>query len=535
MVNRLLFLFFIYILNPEPAICQLRVLGLFSDNMVLQREEPISIRGTAVPGEEVTVCLCTTVVSCHADKTGHWVVWLPAEKAGGPYELIIRTTQDTLFYKNVLVGDVWFASGQSNMEHPIEGWKWLPNSYIYRSEEELADSDYPEIRLFTVPKYPASEEVERMPEANWELCGPESLCSFSSTAWFFAKALHRKLGVPIGIINCSWAGTSIRAWESRDVLEKFRDSLNFTGTPYIPERSVVINAVRDNQQRRCRISIPQEGQIKNIRRLPATAWSPIDLFKIRPDVPEVIWLKKEIDIPERYAKETLVLSLGLLNRQSIVYFNGREIGEYMYPEPAVALVSRSCICPGKNEVIIRLAQPFGLPSVKGWKDLFSISTREKDFRTDLSDGWLATVQDTIPKPKAEYQNYPGALFNGMVYPCLSYPVKGVIWYQGENDVWQLHLYAEMFKSLILDWREKWKKKDLPFIYVQISLLPEIDPDASKPSYQLFREKQNVELPNTGMVYSLDIGDPYDVHPRNKKVIGERLAEQALQITFKKHF
>lgn len=236
---------------------------------------------------------------------------------------------------------------------------------------------------------------------------------------------------------------------------------------------------------------------------------------------------------DRYAKESLFLSLGLLNRQSIIYFNGREIGKYLYPEPAIALVPKFCIYPGKNELLVRLAQPFGPPSVKGDKSLFSISTRNMGFQADLSEGWSMTVQDSIPKPEAEYQNYPGALFNGMVHPCLEYNLKGIIWYQGENDVWKPELYAEMFKSLILDWRRKWKKKDLPFLYVQISLLPEIDPEAGEPPYQLFREKQHVALPNTGMVYSLDIGDPYDVHPRNKKVVGERLAEQALQIIYEK--
>ena len=149
----------------------------------------------------------------------------------------------------------------------------------------------------------------------------------------------------------------------------------------------------------------------------------------------------------------------------------------------------------------------------------------------MSEGWSITVQDSIPKPEAEYQNYPGALFNGMVHPCLEYNVKGVIWYQGENDVWKPELYAEMFRALILDWRKKWKKEDLPFLYVQISLLPEIDPEAGEPPYQLFREKQCVALPNTGMAYSLDIGDPYDVHPRNKKVVGKRLAEQAFRIVY----
>lgn len=529
-MNRLLFLFFIVIGYSEPTFCKLRVFGLFSDNMVLQRNEPILVQGEADPGDKVFVTFHNSTVSCRTNTDGRWAVKLPAEKAGGPYLFEVQTKQDRLDFKNVLVGDVWFASGQSNMEHPIEGWKWLPNSNIYRSEEELADSNYPEIRLFTVPKYPASETVDDVPEKEWKISNQENLRYFSSTAWFFAKALYKKLLVPIGIVNCSWAGTSIRTWESRKVLEKFKDSLNFTGTPPILDRGEVMEALHDNQQRRCLISIPRQGQVEKISSLPAIDWTPVDLDTVNSILSEVVWLKREIDIPESYAKEPLLLSLGLLNRQSLVFFNGREVGEYMYPEPAISLIPKSCIFPGKNDLLVRLAQPFGSPSVEGEKKLFSISTRDSGYKTALSGEWLMTIQDSIPKPKPEYQNYPGALFNGMVHPCLGYNIKGVIWYQGENDIWEPELYAELFKSLILDWRNQWKKKDMPFLYVQISLLP--GPDWGDASIQQsFREKQNVTLPNTGMVYSLDIGDPYDVHPRNKKAIGERLADQAFRIAY----
>lgn len=184
--------------------------------------------------------------------------------------------------------------------------------------------------------------------------------------WFFfnslvfAKALYKKLQVPVGIINCSWAGTSIKAWESKEVLNEFKDSLNFKGTPPIPDRDKVVEALRANQQRRCQISIPREGQVREIGLLPTVAWTPFDLKKI-PASSEVFWLKKEIDLPERYAKEPLFLSLGLLNRQSIIYFNGREIGEYMYPEPAIALFlnlvfvreGMSCLCGWRN-LLVRL-------------------------------------------------------------------------------------------------------------------------------------------------------------------------------------
>lgn len=532
MVIRVLFLFAIFMLYSEPVVCRLRVFGLYADNMVIQRDEPIVVRGMANPKEIIHVAFHESIASCHASADGQWELKLPAEKAGGPYIFTIYTRQEKLSFGNVLVGDVWFASGQSNMEHPMEGWKWLPNSCIYRFEEELIDSNYPEVRLFSVPKYPASIEIEDLPKREWKMPTSENLRAFSSTAWFFAKELHKRLGIPIGIISCAWAGTSIKAWESEEVLNKFKDSLDYTETSLIPDREIVMKALKANKQRKCLISIPTKGQARMVTLLPPSAWKIVELEEIQSISSNVIWLKKEIDIPERFAKESLILSLGLLNRQSLIYFNGQEIGEFMYPEPAITRVPRACIFPGKNELLVRLAQPFGAPSVRGEKISFFISTRDTIYRTDLAEKWKITIPDTLPLLQPEYQNIPGALFNGMVYPCLAHNIKGVIWYQGENDVWKPDLYADMFKSMILDWRNKWGKKDMPFLYVQISLLPGLELFGDESVQQVFREKQHISLPNTGMVYSLDIGDPYDVHPRNKRVIGERLAEQAFRIVYK---
>lgn len=533
MVNRTLFLFIIFMIySGSAAFGRLRVLGLFADNMVIQREEPIVIQGTALPQEAIRVTFHESIVLCHTDANGTWKLELPAAKAGGPYVLTIQTAREVLSFENVLVGDIWLASGQSNMEHPMEGWKWLPHSSIYRYKEEISDSDYPDIRLFSVPKYPAAVEIEDVPEKRWEIANPQTIRTFSSTAWFFAKELHKRLRIPIGIINCSWAGTSILTWESKEVLNQFKDSLNDIRPSTIPDRDKVMKAFMSNQQRKCQISIPRDGQVQEIHELPHSAWETIELNNMRSSLPNVIWLRKEIDIPETYAKESLTLSLGVLNRQSILFFNGKEIGEFMYPKPAITRVPRSCICPGKNELLIRLAQPFGAPSVKGDKSCFFISTRDTAYKTELTGKWELTIADHIPQPQPEYQNNLGALFNGMIHPCLNHNIKGIIWYQGENDVWKPDLYADMFKSLITDWRNKWRKKEMPFLYVQISLIPGPEMFGDESVQQTFRKKQQISLANTGMVYSLDIGDPYDVHPRNKKVIGERLAEQAFRTAYK---
>lgn len=533
MVKTLLLLLFITGICPDFAFAKVRVSGIFSDDMVLQRGEPLSVWGTAEPKKQVRVSFNASSVICRANAKGRWSVSLPSEKAGGPYTLAIQAGQELITFKNILVGDVWFASGQSNMEHPMGGWKWLPDSDVYRSEEEIADSDYPEIRLLTVPKHPSSVAVDDLPEGacQWQVADPQSVRNFSSTAWFFGKELHSRLKIPIGIINCSWAGTSIKTWISQDVLTQFRDSIEAAKTS-IPSEEVVTKTILDNQARRCQITYPAAGQLDQLNRLPKAAWQPIRIPAPGRKLQEVTWIKKDLYIPEGAAKEPLELSLGFVSWRGIVYLNGTEVGSSVYPEQLLVLIPRRLIRPGKNTLIVRLAQPFGTPLVLGDKELFHLSTRDQSFRHDLSGEWLVnTSLDTIPPAREDYRNFPGALFNGMVSPCQKLNVKGIIWYQGEDDVHRPQLYKELFKSLILDWRAKWHQKDLPFLYVQISSSAMSHKKEFNPQWSIFREYQQVDLPNTGRIVSLDIGDPYDVHPRNKKEIGHRLAQQAMQVVY----
>lgn len=505
---------------------------MFSDDMVLQRGSPISVRGTADPKERIQVCFNASSVTCRTDAKGYWSASLPAEKSGGPYTLIIKTEGQTVTFRNILVGDIWFASGQSNMEHPLEGWRWVPNSDIYRGKEEIADSDYPEIRLFTVPRYPSSTPVRDVPEGKWEVAGPEAVRRFSSTAWFFGKELYAKLSVPIGIIHCSWAGTSIKTWASKEVIGQFKDSAGIQAVLPIPSREEVIKVVKENQERRCLISYPKEGQVDEVNQLPLSAWQPVTIPGIKKNWQEVVWLKKEIDMSEAAAKEVQELSLGFLKGQSIVYFNGTKIGYYAYPEPVVALVPRQLVCPGKNTLTVRLAIPFGSPEAEGDPGLFYLSARNHGERCELSGEWLATTcPDTIPASLEEYRNFTSALFNGMVNPCMQFGIKGVIWYQGEDDANRPQLYEKMFNALVQDWRKKWNITNLPFLYVQVTdglISPQGEEDTSR---RIFQGYQKLSLQGTGMVISRDVGDPYDVHPRNKKEIGNRLARKALEMVY----
>lgn len=528
-----IYIFLLLLCYPDLIYSQIRVAGIFSDNMVLQRDENIQVWGTGTAGDMISVDFRGIIVKTKITKNGNWNAVLPATNAGGPYILTIKSENEKITFRNVMVGDVWYASGQSNMEHPVQGWAWVPNSAIYRYEDEINDSDYPEIRLFTVPKYPSNEKQPDIAPSEWEIASPETLPDFSSTAWFFAKKLYAELKVPIGIINCSWSGTGIQTWMSREALASSDIKVEPEKQPY-PDRDEIAAILKRNKEKRMLISYPGQGQPDSILKLNKEHWQAIPKINQYESASQMSWITKKVNIPESLAKENLLLSLGFPGGQSILYMNGHKIGNYSYPEQVYTVIPRTIIYPGENTITIRLAKPFGKTSVKGADSLFYLAEKESGFHYYLVDDWLADpVVEYVSPSEDDFRNRPSALFNGMVNPVTSFRIKGIIWYQGEDDAGEASSYRRKFESMITDYRKKWKKPDLPFIFVQTSYYKFSHEKNYPDQWKAIREAQCTTLPNTGMVESMDIGDPYDVHPRNKKAFGERLAIQALRIVYTK--
>lgn len=509
--------------------------------MVLQREVEIPIWGKAAAGEKITVTIDSVSVFSTAENNGNWKLHLPKFNAGGPYNLIVKGKKDSIVFKNVLVGDVWFASGQSNMEHPMNGWEWIPYSAVDNFEEEIKDSEYPQIRLFTVPKFPAPLKQDDLVNVKWEIAGPESVAGFSSTAWFFSKELYQKLKVPIGIIHSSWGGTGIRTWMSRQSLEQFKDSVTISP---IPDKfdinkwsEKVAESIEKNKQRRNQISNPKPGLFEEIAvsGYDDSNWQPVDLLDENNNFGNILWLRKKIFLSQKLYVEPLKLSMGFLNRQSHVFFNGIKIGYFLYPIPAQIEIPPELIKNGENILTVRIAQPWGESQILGDKKQFFISNPEGTFYLPLSDKWRANDQlEPAIQASKTYHNNSAFLFNGIVAPVVPYGLKGFIWYQGESDTGRPYLYEKMFQELILDWRKLWGKDDLTFLFVQLSNI-QLSHEFEKDNYSwcLLREAQQkaLSLPHTGMVVSMDIGDPYDVHPKNKQDFGHRLALQAFNVAY----
>jgi sialate O-acetylesterase len=526
----------------SPALAQLSCPQLFSDHMVLQRGIDMTVWGSSAAGERVVVKLDGSMSSALADENGRWEVKLPAHEAGGPYQLEVEGLDEKLTFNNVLVGDVWFSSGQSNMEHPVAGWEWIPHSAVNNYEEELIDTNYPMIRLFKVPKMPAPVELSDFEESAWQSASPESVAGFSSTAWFFAKALRRELNVPIGVIDGSWGGTPIKSWMSRESASNFKEALDIPATPSDFNedawRKAELVSLKNTLARRLAISFPEEKDLSmTLIDYYDSGWEETNPLEEGTQFENVVWLRKEVQVPEKFIKESFKLSLGFLNRESSVYVNGEELDFFLYPTPAKVEIPNGLIKSGRNIVTLRLAQPFGNTRFIGNADAYSLSTIKGKFYVSLANNWRFK-NEKLPDfgYMTNHHNIATYLFNGMVAPAAKYGIRGFIWYQGESDAGHPELYGEMFPSLITDWRGRWGLGELPFLFVQLTS-NELSHDFETPnnSRSQLREvqKQTLSLPNTGMVVSIDLGDPYDVHPKTKQEFGRRLALQALNMAYGK--
>ncbi|MCG6189761.1 sialate O-acetylesterase [Maribellus maritimus] len=524
----LLFIFY------SSSFAEIKPARIFSDNMVLQREIKIPIWGTATPSEKIVVSFNGKSVSEKTNSEGKWKVFLPEFKAGGPFSLTIAGESDSTTFENILIGDVWFASGQSNMTHPVQGWEWIPHSVIENYKDELQDTNYPKIRLFNVPKFPSPIEQDDLISGEWQTASANSVEDFSAIAWFFAKQLNTDLNIPIGIIHASWGGTPIRTWLDRPSLELFCDSIalppltqNFNQNEW---KKTALSSIEQQRVRRNQISYPPKKLEEQITadNYDDTNWSETD-FPFEKNS-NVVWFRKKINIPEEYRNQALQLSLGFLNRQSQVFMNGVELGYFQYPKPVTTEIPPNILKQGENVLTIRIAQPFGSAQTLGEKDNFFIATSDNAFHIDLSKKWKINAQlETVNPPERSFQNNPAFLFNGMVAPVIPFGIKGFIWYQGESDAGRPFLYEKMFNQLITVWRQHWLLGNLPFLFFQISnteLSHHFKTFDDSRCLIRMAQKKALVLPNTGMVVCLDIGDPYDVHAKNKKEFAERIALQA---------
>ena len=549
----------------------LKLNPLFSNQMVLQQEKNVVIWGEYAPNSSVTVKGSWGEISSGmSDNNGSWEVLIPTPKAGGPFELEIITKTTTKKITDVMIGEVWLASGQSNMEMDFD---YCCNT-TDNSEIELSSANYPEIRMLNITNQISSLPTNNF-EGNWEKAIGENITNFSAVGYFFAKKLHKKLNIPIGIIHSSWGGTDIEAWTSRETLNTI-DFLKEDMSSY------------DTLVNKSSKSVEWFSQFESIK-LPSDVWylfleDPIgkpdkwekldfkdykyisssyqdytkweklilpgsfdNVFETN-DFDGAILFEKSFSLKE--VKGDYTLNLGPISDMEFTYINGEKIGSSLGKK---SLANKSYKIPknllktGQNSIIIKVINQYNegkvgeislnnslganesLNGIWNYKVIAEVYNQfnEKEQTWPYYSFYLyedpSINFSKRPQVKSYTQNSKSALFNGMIHPIIPYNIKGSIWYQGENNVSRFKEYETLFPAMIKDWRKKWSS-DFPFYFVQIA--PFENYNGLSSSLRNVQRK-TLKVEKTGMVVTLDIGEIDDIHPSNKHDVGYRLAGLAL--------
>jgi len=516
-----------------PVFSAVKPAKIFSSNMVLQKGVENTVWGWADENEHISISLNGKTVKTKAGKDGKWTAKLPVMDYGGPYSLTIKGKKDLILLTNVMIGEVWFCSGQSNMEFPV--------NRAINSGEEIANADYPNIRLFTVPNKIAQYPLNDLEKGEWSVCSPQTVSNFSAVAYFFGRKINQNLNVAVGLINASWGGTIAESWTSSETIRNDSDfvqkwnqlqKMDFAGYG-IEEREKLKKKLGE-------FPVKDNGLAEGYNQLEFddSKWKTV----LAPgfwenqgyeNIDGIVWYRKTFELTGEQALRDLTLSLAGIDDKDFCWVNGILVGnttmkslKRIYNVPSTALKT------GQNVVAIKITDEGNTGGIYGnTEDLFAKSGKTQ---INLSGEWK--IKFTEIKGPLFYispNDYPTLLFNGMVNPILPYGIKGVIWYQGESNAQRAKQYQRIFPNMIVDWRNHWNEGDFPFIWVQLAnfLSPSDQPQQS--NWAELREAQTMalKLPNTGMASAIDLGEAYDVHPKNKQDVGKRLALNALKIAY----
>ena len=526
----------------QTAGAQVRLPQLISDGMVLQRDIQTHLWGWASPGEKVAVKFDRHTYKAVTGQNGRWSVTLPALKAGGPYSMDINASNHITVH-DILIGDVWFCSGQSNMVLPMERVK-------ERYPGEIAAANYPQIRNFFIPTVSDVSKVhDDLPPGKWEEANPKNVLAFGAASYFFAKLLYDRYHIPIGIINSSVGGTPIQAWISAEGIKdisRYADRLTM-----LKETAFLNNILRKDAERKKLDSKPSKLTDKGLTgpkkwfdtSYIAEGWHNFWLPGYWADqgvrgLNGVVWFRKEINVPAAMTGKPAKLFVGRIVDADETYVNGKLVGNvtYQYP-PRRYNVPAGLLKPGKNIIVVRITNTAG----KGGfvPDKRYVLTTGAD-SIDLRGDWQYRVGEVFP-PKTRADNYayfsaqdePTGLYNTMVAPAIGYAIKGILWYQGEANTDRPAEYEQLLPALIADWRNKWHEGNLPFIYAQLPGFMEVDYSPEESKWAQLREAQlkALSVPRTAMAVTIDAGEWNDIHPLDKKDVGDRMALGAERIAY----
>lgn len=517
---------------------QLQLPSLISDGMILQRDTEVNAWGKASVNDEVKLTFQNEVYSTKADKNGHWKISLPAQKSGGPYEMKISSNGETKEIKDIYFGDIWLCSGQSNMELTMSRVAW-------KYPDEFKNANHPLIRHFKVPqRYDFNEGLEILEGGSWVKATPETIYDFSAVGFFFAKEIQEKYNVPIGLLNNAVGGSPAEAWINEDELRAF------------PDHYQEIVKYQDEEYTECLIEADRRRERQwsekvrsNDLGYKSTSWV-INHDEIdkgySTDIPMSwengplgnvhgsVWFKKEFTLTKEQLSYEGLLVLGRITDSDSAWVNNHYVGNitYRYPPRRYNIPAR-LLKPGKNTLVLRVVNKSGAGGFHEEKDYHLELGRDT---IDLRKDWTYRLGTTAPPLASQtfVRWKPIGLYNGMVYPLLNFPVKGVLWYQGESNVKKPSEYTNLMTSLISLWREGWGQDDLPFIITQLANYQKVQNQPYFSNWAWLREQQAKtvsSIPNTALAVAIDIGEWNDIHPLDKSTVGKRLALGAMKVAY----
>jgi sialate O-acetylesterase len=516
---------------------QVRLPRLVSDGMVLQRDADLTIWGWAAAHEPVEIEFLNSRYKTAADEKGNWNLSLKKLKAGGPYKMEIRAANH-ITLQDIMIGEVWVCSGQSNMEIPMKRVSW-----VY--PEEIAAAEYPFIRQFYVPrKFNFKEPQKDLSSGSWVAATPETVLDFSAVGYFFAREIHKKYNVPVGIINSALGGSAAESWISEEAIRQFPQY--YTALDKLKD-SVFVKKVEDSNTQSRKEWMELMRQKDEGHRDPANPWYRETLNTADWDqmvvpgfwsdtklgnVNGAVWFRKNVAVAPSQAGKSGKLILGCIVDSDSVFINEKFIGStgYQYP-PRRYDIPPGLLKAGENTIVVKVISNVGNGGFVRDKP-YQIEVEETII--DLKGEWKYRLGAGMQPLRfaSEITYKPVGLYNAMIAPLIHYAVKGAVWYQGETNAGRPSDYAQLMTALIKDWRKKWAK-EIPFVYVQLPNFGATREQPSPSSWALLREAQSslLSTPATAMAVTIDVGEWNDIHPLRKKEVGIRLALAAAKIAY----
>ena len=547
--------------TPKANATKFSVNPMFNNEMVLQREMPVPVWGKGIPGEIISVEVDKKKYTATVNKKGKWMVKIKPLAVGGPYTMKISGKKKVISFKNILSGDVWICSGQSNMAWTVARSK--------NAKKEIAAANYPNIRLFQVRRTVSPKPLDSV-RGKWVKCTPATVKYFSAVGYFFGRDLYKSLKtVPVGLIHTSWGGTPAEAWTRHDYLEADpmlkailkRHNRNLKIYPeklkMYKKQLAAWKKSKNGKKGGYHVDSGTKG-IKGIWQkttLDDSKWKTMKLpqfWENKMNIDGVVWFRKTIDIPKNWAGKKLTITLAMIDDFDKTYFNGIKIGQMGAETPDAWQTERKYTIPaklvkaGKAVIAIRVFDRYGGGGIHGMPEDMILKPAGSEKGIKLAGNWKYKVALKLEpatlgrRPRYPYHDKhshrPSGLYNAMINPIIPYGIKGAIWYQGESNAGRAYQYRNLLPAMINSWRKAWNQGDFPFLIVELANYTKAKGYPVNSTWAELREAQNMtaaKLPACGIASAIDIGEAKNIHPKNKQDVGKRLQLAALKIAYGK--